>query len=130
MDAMGKGVHWFAMTTDGWTSRAYHSYVAHTVHYFDGSWTPCSHLLDTAELSVEHTGVNLATELEETLQRRNLPANNLVAATTDNARNIVLAIEMLNWQHFSCIAHTLQLVVQKAMATPQVTKPLPAQDTW
>ena len=91
MDAMGKGVHWFAMTTDGWKSRANHSYVTHTVYYIDGSWTFCSHLHDTAELSVEHTGVLLATELEEALQRWNLPANNFVAATTDNARNIVFS---------------------------------------
>ena len=62
--------------------------------------------------------------MKETLEQWNLPDNNLVAATTDNARYIVLAIDMLNWQHFSCIAHTLQLGVQKVMAIPQVTKAL------
>ena len=69
------------MTTDGWTSQANHSYVIHTVHYIDESWTLHNHLLDIAELSVEHMGVNLATDSEETLQRWNLPANNLAAVT-------------------------------------------------
>ena len=39
----------------------------HAVHYIDESWTLHNHLLDTAELSVEHMGVNLATDMEETL---------------------------------------------------------------
>ena len=86
------------------------------MHYIDESWT--------VELSVQHTGVNLATELEVSFRRWNLPVSKLVAATTDNARNIVLAIEMLEWQHFSCFAHTLQLGVQKAMDLPQVSKAL------
>ena len=122
--AMEKDLIFFSITTDGWTSRANHSYITHTVHYIDESWKLCSHLLDTAELSSGHTGVNLASELQESLQHWNLEVSKLVAVTTDNAKNIVNAIEILEWQHFGCFAHTLQLGVKKAMDVPQISKAL------
>ena len=122
--AMEEGLLFFSITTDGWTSRANHSYITHTIHYINESWELCSHLLDTAELSSEHTGVNLASELEESLHNWNLPADKLVAVTTDNARNIVNALGILQWQHFGCFAHTLQLGVKKAMDVPQISKVL------
>ena len=105
-------------STDGWTSRANHSYITHTVHYINESWKFCSHLLDTAELSSEHTGVNLASELEESLQQLNLEVSKLVTVTTENA------IEILEWQQFGCFAHTLQLGVIKVMDVPQISKAL------
>lgn len=44
--------------------------------------------------------------------------------TTDNARNIVLALENLTWPHVGCFAHTFQLGVQKAMDVPEMTRAL------
>ena len=110
--------------TDGWTSRTNHSYAAHTVHYVDRSLNLHSHLLDTSELSLEHTSVNLACELETTFNQWDLQPNKLVATTTDNAKNIVNAIDRLDWLHFGCFAHTLQLGVKKAMDVPQIAKAL------
>ena len=66
-------------------SRANHSYITHTVHYIDEVWSLQAHLLDTAEMSVEHTGVNLADELQESLRRWNLKIDDLVSVTTDYA---------------------------------------------
>ena len=106
---MEEGLLFFSITTNGWTSHANHSYITHTVHYINESWGLCSHLFDKAELSSEHTGVNLASELEESLHHWNLPADKLVAMTTVNARNIANALGILQWQHFGCFAHTLQL---------------------
>ena len=48
----------------------------------------------------------------------------LNAATTDNARNIVLALENLTWPHVGCIVHTFQLGVQKAMDVPEMARVL------
>ena len=121
---MNNGLEFFAVTTDGWTSCANHSYVAQTVHYVDCSWNLCTHLLDTSELSLEHTGVNLAHELETTFNQWGLQPNKLVAITTDNAKNIVNAIDHLDWLHLGCFAHTLQLGVKKAMDVPQKAKAL------
>jgi len=34
-EAMKRGLLYFSLTTDAWTSRASNSYVTHTVHYID-----------------------------------------------------------------------------------------------
>jgi len=65
---MARGLKKFSLTTDGWTSWANHSYITHTVHYIDEAWNLQAHLLDTAEMSVEHAGINLADELQEALK--------------------------------------------------------------
>ena len=73
----------------------------------DKSWCLRSHLLNTAELPSEHTGVNLTAEFKKSLSQWNLPPSNVVAIITDNGRNIVLAIQILEWQCFGCFSHTL-----------------------
>ena len=87
-------------------------------------WNLRAHLLDTAEIPLEHTGINLADELKDTLKRWDLKDSDLVSVTTDNARNIVCAIEILSWPRFGCLAHTLQLGVKKSMEIPQVSRVL------
>jgi hypothetical protein len=115
---------YFAVTTDGWTSRANHSYLSLTVHYIDDEWTLQSHLLETHQFVQAHTGDNLASELEGMLEAWKLPAMKLSAATTDNAANIVLAMEILGWEHFRCFSHSLQLAINQAFDIPQVSRAL------
>ena len=75
-------------------------------------------------LYTDHTAANLATGLEESLTRWKLPMIKFSAATTDNARNIVAAHEILHWQQLGCFAHTLPLGVKKAMAVPEMARAL------
>ena len=123
-NAMKYGLKYFSLTTDGWTSRANHSYIAHTVHYIDDKWNLQSHLLDTAEISIDHTAMNLADELQDSLTQWDLKDDLLVSLTTDNARNIVNATEILSWPRFSCFEHTLQLGVKKSLEISQISKAL------
>ena len=67
MKQMSSDLQAYAITTDGWSSRANHSYIALTVHYIDLEWRRCSHMLETAECSADHTAINLASSLEATL---------------------------------------------------------------
>jgi len=122
--AMARGLKNFSLTTDGWTSRANHSYITHTIHYIDELWNLQAHLLDTAEMPSEHTGINLADELRDSLVKWDLKDDDLVSITTDNARNIVCAVEILSWPRFGCLAHTLQIGVKKAMEIPQISTAL------
>ena len=64
IQAMKQGVVYFSLTTDAWTFRANHSYSMHTVHYIDELWNFRCHILDTTEITVEHTAINLAKELQ------------------------------------------------------------------
>ena len=127
---MQQGLTYFSLTTDAWTSRANHSYVTHTVHYIDEHWKLCSRVLDTCEITTEHSAANLADELQNTLLKWDLSDEKLMAVTSDNARNIVDAIENLSWQHFGCFAHTVQLRVKKIMQVAQVSKHLDVVVIW
>ena len=51
-DAMASGMQYFAVTSDGWSSQASHSYVSLIVHYINEHWEICCHLLETAESSI------------------------------------------------------------------------------
>ena len=50
------------------------------------------------------------------------PCNKLSATTTDNAANIVLAMEILGLEHFCCFSHSLQFAINPAFDIPQVSK--------
>ena len=80
---------------DGAHGQTTATYVSLTVHYINEQWETCYHLLETAESTTDHTAVNLATRLEEVLARWQLPLPKLSGATTDNARNITAALEIL-----------------------------------
>ena len=121
-DQISRGMSHFAITTDAWTSRANHSYISCTVHYITDAWELQSHLLDTSECSMDHTAVNLASELEAILTNWNMCVSKLSGCTTDNASNIVSAMSILEWSHFRCFGHTLQLGVKEAMEIPQVSR--------
>jgi len=82
----------------------------------------CCHLLGTAEVMTDHTAPNLAAGLKDLLERWKLPLGKLTAAVTDNARNIYLALQILNAMHICCFAQTTQLGVQKVMDLPEDVK--------
>ena len=90
---MQQGLTYFSLTKDALTSRASHSYVTHTVHYIDEHWKLCCHVLDICEIITEHSAVNLANKLQNSLLKWDLSDQKLVAVTSDNARIIVNAIE-------------------------------------
>ena len=114
----------FSITTDMWTSRAKHAYTALTVHYLNADFQLCCHMLETKEFQVEHTGMQIASELRDILQSWDLPEDKLIAATTDNGSNIVCGLEHLGWNNIRCFAHTLQLAVLKAVGVPDVSRAL------
>ena len=122
--AIGKEMTYFAVTCDGWSSRANHSYIAMILHYIDSNWQMCAHLLETAESTADHTAENLAAGLEDMLTRWKLPISCLSSTTIDNARNITLALASMEWPHVECFAHTIQLSVKKAMEVPEVARTL------
>lgn len=69
-------------------------------------------LIHTAD--VAHTAQNLATLIKEEALK-NL-GTKVVCAVTDNGQNMVKATQELGIGHLSCFAHTLQLVINAAVA--------------
>ena len=63
----------------------------------------------------QHTAVNFANYLKEIIARWNLSATHISAVVTDNHCR-------LEWQRLSCICHTLQLSVRKALNLSAVSR--------
>ena len=106
------GISHFAITTDIWPSRARHSYIEMTVHCVSEAFELQSHMLGMSEFPESHTAENVVETLQHILQEWKLPADSLSTATTDNGRNIALAMEILGLPDMPCFSHTLQLAVE------------------
>ena len=61
-------------------------------------------------------------ELEEIVNQCGLLRSKLAAVVTDNEKNIVHAINDLEWPHISCFSHTLQLTVLEAVKIPEISR--------
>ena len=57
---------------------------------------------------------NIADLLRNVLEKLNI-SEKIIAIVTDNASNIVAAVRVVGWNHVPCFAHTLNLVVSKAI---------------
>ena len=91
-EKIASSLKYFAMTTDCWSSRPNHSFMSLTIHYVSTEWDLKSHMLETGEITVEHTAINLSKYLKEILDRWKLPFTQISAVVTDNASNITAAI--------------------------------------
>ena len=102
------------LTTDEWTSRAIRGYMGGTAHFIDDDFSLQSRLLEIRRIEQATTSANLAMELEEVMDTWQI-RNKVIAIVTDNAANIVAAVRKLGIKHVPCFAHTINLVVQKAI---------------
>ena len=101
-----------ALTTDIWTSRTTQAYATITVHYITEEWKIQSYVLCTCEMAERHTSINIATRIEEAAEMWNIDGKHVSAVVTDNTSNMSAAVvDVLEWNHLPCFAHTLQLAV-------------------
>lgn len=115
----------FALTTDGWTSRATESYLTVTVHYMSPDWEMKSAVLQTRPLYESHTSAHLAEELTNAVTEWKLERPNItIPVTTDNAANIVNAIHEAGGlgPQIGCFAHVVNLAAKKAVAITPVSR--------
>ncbi|GAA6085219.1 zinc finger BED domain-containing protein 4-like [Tachysurus ichikawai] len=89
--------------------------------------------LATMPLDERHTGVNIATWLEEVVTKFNISVDNIKAVVHDNGSNVVAALKLLaekhNWVSVRCTGHTLQLVVNNSLKETSISKALGAART-
>lgn len=114
----------YSFTTDFWTSCQNRSYGTITIHYIGSDYVLCSHLLETKEITQAHTGMNIAEEIRGIMDEWDLSLDQVSAVTTDNASNMVLAMNVLEWTRIPCFSHSLQLAVEDALKLPQVSHAL------
>uniref|UniRef100_A0A3B3C6A5 BED-type domain-containing protein n=1 Tax=Oryzias melastigma TaxID=30732 RepID=A0A3B3C6A5_ORYME len=107
------------LTTDCWTSSTTTSYMSVTCHYLS-DFKLQSNLLDCFELADNHTAENLARELERVATEWTI-TEKIVACVSDSAANIKKAVgDILHWNHLSCFAHILNLIVRNGIQQPQI----------
>ena len=110
------------LTTDIWNSNQTRSYCCVTAHYITESWDLKSAVLETFEFTTSHTAENISSELLRVATAWNIQEK-VVCVVTDNASNIVAAINKTTWRHLPCFAHSLNLVVQGTISDdPELNK--------
>lgn len=110
-----------SITTDSWTSIKNENYIAVTCHFIDNECELKSYLLSCFKNSESHTSENLKNDLLAVIKDWGLD-NCIAACTTDNAYNIVNAVNMCGWRHIGCFAHSLNLAVQTALRSITETR--------
>ena len=96
-----------------------------TVHYIDSNWSLCNFLLDIIPFAIKHSGVNIAQEIMRVLGEFNI-SSKIIALTTDNdsamlacGKEIAAAfdngVSSMNFSHYRCAAHVLNLGVKKGL---------------
>ncbi|XP_058816189.1 zinc finger BED domain-containing protein 4-like [Topomyia yanbarensis] len=105
-----------SLTCDGWTSINNQGFYAITAHFFDKSNQLMSHLLECSEFNERHTGENIASWIMRVLKLFCIDSK-VAAIVTDNAANMKSAASILKMNHLPCFAHTLNLLVQNAIAS-------------
>lgn len=102
------------LTCDGWTSITNTGFYALTAHFINNGEMK-SHLLECSEFSSKHTGENIAEWISSVLRKFSIE-NKIAAIVTDNASNMRSAATALKTRHIRCFAHSLNLIVQNAIA--------------
>lgn len=106
------------VTTDLWTSDSastVNDFISLTAHGLNGSFEHKSYCLDVFPFEGEnHTGENVAYNLRHLFEEWGIN-HQVRAVVADNARNMGLAVALVGVQRISCMAHSLQLVVNNAL---------------
>ena len=66
-------------------------------------------------MAERHTGINIATRIKEATEIWNIDGEHVSAVVTDNASNMLATVNILEWNHLPCFAHSLQFAVNKGL---------------
>lgn len=108
-----------ALTADYWSSLANDSYLGVTGHFIDETWSYHTLALCVSNVEERHFTENCVEHFSFPAEAWNI-YHKVSTFSTDNARNVTSAVAKLPFQHMPCIAHTLQLCVNSAIAACSV----------
>nr|XP_015922601.2 E3 SUMO-protein ligase ZBED1-like [Parasteatoda tepidariorum] len=111
-----------SITTDCWTSLSNIPYIAITVHFINSQWELQSACLTCKPFNEDHTSQNIAEAMTSILSDWDLDIANITSCTTDNGRNILKAVSLLEIPHVPCFGHTINIGVNKALEIPSIKK--------
>jgi len=104
------------LTMDIWSCRSSDaSLLSLTAHWIDKSFAKVSAVLHVQALEMAHTGEYIAGRLSAMLESWNIPQEHVHIVISDNASNMVKAMQEASLAHFGCFAHSLQLVLKDGL---------------
>lgn len=109
-----------SLTSDAWTAQhSQTSYICYTAHFITDDWKLYSCLLECGQYNESHTAHNLKEEFLRVANDWSI-LKKICTVTTDNAANVKAAVNLTEWGHIGCFAHTINLIVQSGLDIPQV----------
>lgn len=96
-------------------------FITVTAHFISTDWNLKSVVLETSCMSKSHTKENIAEELTRICNEWKI-LHKVVTVVTDNASNMVAAVDLMRLRHYPCFAHTLNLVVQDSIKNTEEIK--------
>ncbi|KAM8732866.1 E3 SUMO-protein ligase ZBED1-like [Acanthopagrus schlegelii] len=92
-----------------------------TAHFIDEEWNLVSYVLQTTEVETDHRSASLAEMLTNAIDEWELMGKD-PAIVTDNAANMVRAVEIMGLTHVGCFAHIINLASQAGLKLPNVAR--------
>ncbi|CAB3240809.1 unnamed protein product [Arctia plantaginis] len=108
------------LTIDCWTSIKIDSFISITAHFINNDFEFKSFVLKCTQINGAHTCQNLASILREACVEWGI-TEKINFCVTDNASNIVGAINILGWTHYGCMAHKLNQILHHSLKEFDVT---------
>ena len=112
--------HDVAFTTDMWSSLGKQGYITVTYHYINDDWIMKSGVLATRHMPEIHTGLNIATRIDEIRKEYEITREKVAGISRDNAANMDVAVTSLGYPDTNCFGHTLQLAIKDALDHPEI----------
>lgn len=103
-----------SLTSDMWTSINTDAYLAVTCHFIDASTSLHSVVLGVLHFPEAHTAENLA-KVKAALMSQWGITDKVTCLVTDGAANMGACAKELRLRHTNCVAHTLNLLIKKAL---------------
>ena len=101
----------FSSTSDMWSSRTMKAFMAVTIQFLTDEFIMRSYTLEVKPVLGKHTGDMIKSEMESSFSKWGLDASKLSMLLRDSGSNMVKACNDWGIRHFSCVAHSLHLVV-------------------
>ncbi|CAG8839341.1 35616_t:CDS:2, partial [Gigaspora margarita] len=107
------------LTCDLWTACSKSGYIDVTCHFINSNYELKEALLAIKYVPYPHDAVNIKAKLEEIINNWRI-FEKVILITTDNAMNIIKAINLMGVERVPCMAHMLQLAIGKGLKLAEV----------
>lgn len=108
-----------AFKSDCW-SGTIEALMSLTAHYVNTEWERVQVVLNVKAMTGSHTATYISDLFLEMLKEWAIDPKRVLLVLRDNSANVVKAMKVMEMPGLSCCAHTLQLVVQDALASQRV----------